>query len=647
MNFFEHQEIARRRTSELVAYYGLAVVLIILSIYGVVLFLFARAGHAEGTGLDAPMPLWQPDVFIWVAGITGAVIALGSLYKIHELSRDGGERIAALLGGRLMAPDSTTFAERRVLNVVEEMALASGTPVPRVFCLDHEPGINAFAAGFTPSDAVIGITRGCMENLSRDELQGVIAHEFSHILNGDMRLNVRLISVLNGILIIAILGYGLFRVMANSGNGRSRSDRDKRGGLAIALLLLGVALMAIGYIGVFFGKLIKSAVSRQREFLADASAVQFTRNPDGLANALKRIGGLLRGSRVANSHAQEVSHLFFANGLHNAWLGWMATHPPLADRIRRIDPAFDGRFPEPKPPAIPDSVDTPPVRPPPLPAMASFAVTAQTVTAGAGAPQPEHLAYAAHLLEGLTPELRAALHDPENAQAIVYALILSASGPIRSRQVDYLTRHTDTGISDSALRHLPALDAAGAALRLPLVSLTLPALRRLSHGQYKAFRDHLGALAAMDSEIDLFEYAVLRMMARHLDPVFTSAKPTIIQYYSLRPVQEPCLMLLATLAWFGSDDPLKAADAFDKGLAHLTGIAPTTLPAADSCSLEGLDQALDLLMATSPLVKRQIIAACTACIATDGTVTSKEGELLRAIADGLGVPLPPFVATGI
>jgi Zn-dependent protease with chaperone function len=652
MNFFEHQETARRRTTELIFYYGLAVVLIILAIYFVVLFLF-HAGQSNAAGVEAPLALWQPDLLLWVALAIGSVICFGTVYKIHALSGDGGERIAVMLGGRLLQPNTTDLAERRLLNIVEEMALASGTPVPRVFLLDHEEGINAFAAGFTPGDAVIGVTRGCVRLLTRDELQGVIAHEFSHILNGDMRLNLRLIGVLNGILVIAILGYGLFRVMANSGSGRSRSDRDKRGGFGMALLLLGLALMAIGYIGVFFGNLIKSAVSRQREFLADASSVQFTRNPPGLAGALKKIGGLVTGSRLASPRAEEASHLFFANGLQSAWLGLMATHPPLPERIQRIDPTFDGRFPEiapgaamneeswaeePPPPASPSV-------PPPIPAVASFAATPNTVAAEAGAPRPEHLAYAANLLAGLSSELREGLHDPTRAQAIVFALLLSPEEAVRARQIDHLTAHAGATVQDSLLRSLPEIRTAGVAIRLPLVELALPSLRRLSAGQYKAFRDQLNYLASTDGQIDLFEYAVLRMMARHLDPVFTGTKPQVIQYYSLRPVRQPCITLLATLAWSGHDEPHGAADAFAKGMGQLKGVDPVPLPGAGDSSLEELDKALDLLEATSPLVKRQIIAACTACIAADGTVTPQEGELLRAIADGLGVPLPPFVTS--
>jgi len=296
MDFFERQDQARRSTRRLIAYFMLAVILIILSIYiaGITIFF----GFNVNADPELPFQWWNPDLFLWITGATLCVVVIGSLYKIFALSK-GGEVVARWLGGRLIDSSTSDPQERRLLNVVEEMAIASGTPVPSVFLLEEEKSINAFAAGFTPADAVIGVTRGTLQILSRDELQGVIAHEFSHILNGDMRLNIRLIGVLNGILVIAMIGYVIL-------SGTRTSSSRKNGGGAAAILAFGAALLVIGYVGVFFGKLIKSAVSRQREFLADASAVQFTRDPDGIAGALKKIGGLAHGSRIQNPKAEAL-----------------------------------------------------------------------------------------------------------------------------------------------------------------------------------------------------------------------------------------------------------------------------------------------------------------------------------------------------
>ena len=217
------------------------------------------------------------------------------------------------------------------------MAIASGTPTPPVYMMQEEPGINAFAAGFTPSDAVVGVTRGCVGQLSRDELQGVIGHEFSHILNGDMRLNIRLMGVLFGILVVGLIGSILLR---SSLYGSALQSRSSRGNSTQVLLIIGGVLMLVGFIGTLVGNLIKASVSRQREFLADASAVQFTRNPSGIAGALKKIGGFEAGSEMMNPHAPESSHMFFGRAVSSGFNSLFATHPPLEERIARLDSSW-------------------------------------------------------------------------------------------------------------------------------------------------------------------------------------------------------------------------------------------------------------------------------------------------------------------
>ena len=288
--------------------------------------------HHNVYGEQAQLVLWNPQLFLLAAVGTLAVIALGSGFKTLELAQ-GGSSVATMLGGRLVAPTTTDPDERKLRNVVEEMAIAAGVPVPQVYLLPEEQGINAFAAGHSTSDAVVAVTAGAVRLLTRDELQGVIGHEFSHILNGDMRLNLRLMGIVFGILCLAVIG----RVLLYT---RSRSSKDKN-----PLPLLGLALIVIGWIGVFFGRLIQAAVSRQREFLADASSVQFTRNPAGLAARSRKIGGLSFGSKLEAAHAEEASHMFFGNGMSESFFHLMETHPPLAERIRAIDPSFDGTFP--------------------------------------------------------------------------------------------------------------------------------------------------------------------------------------------------------------------------------------------------------------------------------------------------------------
>jgi len=334
MNFFAAQDKARRNTTRLVVFFLMAIAsLIILS--NIVILLALGFVNPEYLAADDFFAQFDWTQFAMVSVGIASVILIGTVYKLVQLS-GGGRSVAEMMGGKLIPQDTYDYDEKKLINVVTEMSIASGTPVPAVYVMEHEQGINAFAAGYTQKDAVVAVTRGTLETLTRDELQGVIAHEFSHIFNGDMRLNIRLIGILHGILIIGIVGYYVLRAAPRS--------RSSRGNGAAPLALLGLGLMVVGYSGTFFGNLIKSAVSRQREYLADASAVQFTRNPEGIAGALKKIGGNSYGSRVNAAAAEEISHTFFGEAVGHFMNFMMATHPPLEKRIRRIDPGWDGDY---------------------------------------------------------------------------------------------------------------------------------------------------------------------------------------------------------------------------------------------------------------------------------------------------------------
>jgi len=344
MDFYQQQELARKSSRRLVWLYALAVVCIAVSVHCVVcaLVAFGLAEETEGYGMAFTECLLNPMIAVWTLGGVAAMIVLTSLFKIHQLS-SGGAAVAVSMGGREVSPQTQDFKEKRLLNVVEEMAISSGVTMPRVYVLQNERGMNAFAAGFSTKDAAVAVTRGLLDTLNREELQAVIAHEFSHILNGDMRLNIRLIGTLHGIFALTIFGMLLWqaaRIMSMT-RGRSRK-KDENGTMAIVvgLFVLGLLIWLIGHIGYFFGRLIQSSVSRQREYLADASAVQFTRNPMGLANALKLIGA--EGSRLETPKTVEMEHMLFASGLKSMF----ATHPPLIDRIKFWDGAFNGDFTE-------------------------------------------------------------------------------------------------------------------------------------------------------------------------------------------------------------------------------------------------------------------------------------------------------------
>ena len=319
MNFFEHQAAARRASTRLVVLFALAVIGIVLAVDFASWIVFSGAGRREG-GSGA--------LLVFTTFATLAIIGLGSLYRIASL-RGGGEPVALQFGGVPVPEDTSDFNLRRLRNVVEEIAIASGVPVPKIYVLEQETAINAFAAGYSPSDAVIAVTRGALDRLNRDELQGVIAHEFSHILNGDMRLNIRLMGILFGILMLAIIGR---KVLQFGGRGR-----DSRG--AAAILMAALVAMIVGYIGLFFARMIKAGVSRTRESLADASAVQFTRQTQGLAGALKKIAGIAEGSKLNDrADAEEASHMLFGDGV--GFSGLFATHPPLLKRIQALEPQF-------------------------------------------------------------------------------------------------------------------------------------------------------------------------------------------------------------------------------------------------------------------------------------------------------------------
>src|SRR5437868_2342312 len=296
MNFFHRQAEARRLSRRLVVLFALAVIAVVVAV-DLVLFTILASLQPDSPGFALPTAQWMQAhagvVVVTTLSVIG-VIGLSSLYKTSVLSGGGGV-VARSLGGVRVSPDTTDPLQRRLLNVVEEMSIASGVPMPEVYLLEQEAGINAFAAGHNPANAAIAVTRGALTALNRAELQGVIAHEFSHVLNGDMRLNVRLMGLLFGLLVIAVLARTVLR-FAPSG----RSSNDKKGGGVAVILLAAVTVLIIGYVGLFFGRLIQAAVSRSRESLADASAVQFTRDPLGLRGALVKIGALATGSRLGN-----------------------------------------------------------------------------------------------------------------------------------------------------------------------------------------------------------------------------------------------------------------------------------------------------------------------------------------------------------
>jgi Zn-dependent protease with chaperone function len=632
MNFFEQQDIARRNTKRLV----LLLLLAIGSLIAVTtLLLGVTMLYLQGNSAPPPeVSLWArlTTLLDWqtVSGITlvvMTVVLLGGLYKYQQLRR-GGRVVAEALGGRLLNTDSRDLHERQLLNIVEEMAIASGAPVPPVYLLE-EPAINAFAAGHTPQDAVIGITRGCIEQLDRDELQGVIAHEFSHIFHGDMRLNMRLVAILNGILLLGLIGHFIVRSTLYSRAGRSRRDNNN------ALALVGVGLMVIGYAGTFFGNIIKAAVSRQREFLADASAVQFTRSDTGIAGALKKIGGLSHGSKLEASHSAEFSHMYFSQGVSTAFNSLMATHPPLTQRIKRLQPSWNGSFTPPaktQPAPEPTSNDTPERRD----GFVQAAVLAGSIN-HIGQPDREALTQARRHMDALGPALREAAHNPSDACAITIGLLLDNSDrAIRQRQWRALTQHYSHAVLKNWRTTVKQAAQVDPQERLALLELCLPALKSLSAAQAQQLQAAIDTLIAADQAINLHEWSLRRIVTHHLgEPLFHS------QHKPLRQQREHCQVVLSYLAHAGTQQPQQTAHAFAQAAQLLRMSELTLLPLA-ALNIAQLDHALAALNRVRPLQKPQLLKAMVQAIQADGIITATEAELFRAIADSLNCPVPPL-----
>ena len=647
MDFFEEQALARKRSLRLVLLFAVAVAGVVGAVYFLAM-LFYSAGVTDSAGVayvtgdydnvgKLALSFWNPGVLLFALGSTATVVGLGSLYKIAQL-RDGGPAVALSLGGRKVDPDSTKLEERRLLNVVEEMAIASGVPAPEVYVLDREPGINAFAAGNTTSDAVIGVTQGTLQLLRRDELQGVIAHEFSHILNGDSRINLRAIGLLHGIFLLALIGRFLTR-------GSMRSGKKEGGGVA----LLGLGLLAIGSIGVFFGRMIQSSISRQRELLADASAVQFTRDTDGLVGALQKIGGAARHSYLDTPKADEASHIFFSDAIRRLRLfaGLFRTHPPLAERIRKLEPQWDGEFTEVALPDIADGMSTPPDAPDAQANAFAEAPTEEAVSeaiAHIGSPRPEQITFARSLHAALPNLWIHAVHQAPMAQAMVFGLLLAQDEVLRGTELIRVADLTDAQTADLTLRFHSEAGDRSSAEKIALVDMVIPTLRGLSIDEYHRFREVVDSLMQSDRRIDLFEYTLSRMLQRHLARSFDGTGPTPLRFRSLRALLPDARVLIATLARVGSRTEDEAGRAFRHGAQALQlKESAGAIPPSSECTLASVDAALQRFDAAAPALKRSLMLACAATVMADDAVTDREAELIRAIGDALDCPVPPFV----
>ncbi|MBM5009033.1 M48 family metallopeptidase [Vibrio parahaemolyticus] len=617
MDFFHHQDTARQRTGLLVMLFTLAVLAItgLVSVISIGIY-FYFTGEPFTT---------QSIISYCLLSFVGVllVVSISSFIRLSELNANGGRGVAESIGGKLISTDTSNAKHRQLLNVVEEMSIASGIPVPPVYVMAEEHGINAFAAGMSIDDAVIGVTQGALDAFSRDELQGVIAHEFSHILNGDMRLNTRLIGALFGITCIAHFGH-LILDNSNSTRHVSRSSSDSNKGFAV-IILIAIVCLVLGWLGTLFGNMIKAAISRQREFLADASAVQFTRNDQGIAGALKKIGSNVQGSTLNTKASDEMSHMMFGQSKLSGFSSLFATHPPLDERIRRIEPNWDGSYAQ-HSHAQNTAFDNEQV--------SGFAVSGGSPASQSASPSEQLSETGQQLICQLPPELVDIAREPYSARFIAFALIFDGSDIQREMIKSYVPLASQSTLLLWLDYDLPL------HLRFPLLELALPALKSLSEAQKISLCKVLRELSETDNQYSLAEWCVINLLEKQLLASFGFIK----QHKTLKQLEESVFWLLRELAWVSHSQADKAQRAYHCALAHL-GFPEVKLEPANS-NWHLSRAALELLLQLKPKDRRMFVKACRIAIESDGEITVAEGELYRVIACFLEVPEPPLTVSG-
>lgn len=557
-------------------------------------------------------------------------IILAGIFERRTALQQGGIAIAREMGGTFIKDDVTDFYLLRFRNVVEEVAIASTTPVPYVFVMENEAGINVFSAGTDPGRMVIVITQGALQKLNRDELQGMIAHEFSHILNGDTRTNIRLAELVFGFYALARVSLFLWK-----------SKNRHAGGLGF----LTLPLVPIGYLGLYFARWIKAGVNRQREFLADASAVQFTRQTEGIAGALKKAAALREQGLLVNVDAEQISHMLICDG--TGYKGRLASHPPLIERLQVLEP---GIRPEDvlllgvkwrtNPPVgleedramglrVPDNTI--------LPAVDAI-VRLQSIADGIGTQSMVNISVAKNILAGIPADLHLAASSSERSPFLILALLLDSDEKIRQDQMQFIGQHYDAGQVSVYVEKISGLNAM---LILPLVLLALPALGLKSKEDKDVLLETVQKLIDADSKESLFEYCLGVLLKTHLQNTVKHSTTFSAKRKLTNAVYE-CELLLATVAWAGNPGFTQANAAYAQAVAKLYSDRtvkqiPTPVPLSE---LNGVWIVLDGL---EPFSKELLIEALASAISHDGVVTLAESELFRTICACLHCPVPSFV----
>ena len=587
MDFFAQQEASRRASRRLVLWTLAAVAFTVAS--------YALPGLLVG---------WQAAAVIGVA-VTACVLAV-TAYRLWQF-RQGGEVIARLLGAEFLESARASGAERRLLNVVEEIAIASGVAVPPVYLMRAEDAVNALVAGYSPNEAVIVVTRGAVDKLSRDELQGVMGHEFSHILNGDMALNLRLAALLSGLTWIGQQGEALVFSAA-----RAQRAAGADGSPAVFAALFGAAIAFIGFPGTLASSAIRAAVSRSRERLADAASVQFTRNPEAIAGALDSILALPAHTTLFAAHAAGLAHMFFAPAIGH-WYTF-PTHPPIAERIRRVHPLFQredyrarrhGRRLE---VAVLDGAGN---------VVKHMRAQPAEVVASVGQPAARHVDFSQRLLERLPAPLREALKKPAQAERVLFALggFAAKAGELQALVQSVAAQHT-----------------------LTLAELAVPAVKAQPQGARDRFLAEYAALVEGDQRMTRREFVLLTFLRQRLREGAGQAIP--VRYRKVEELSEEARAMLSLVALAAGEAPGRA---FAAGAAVLKLAWNEALPAAALTS-SSVSAALERLRHLAPLAKPALLRACVEAAAADGQLRLAEAELVRMVAATLDCPVPPIVA---
>ena len=636
-NFFEQQDKARKRTGLLVLCFVIGLLLMIAVLYVVAMLLMNFIGSDEESG-HLEVELFNGGVLAGVAALVTLIVGGSSLYKIMGL-RSGGRAVAEMLGAKPLDPGTRDHKERVAINVVEEMAIASGTPVPPLYVVD-DSSINAFAAGWSPNDAIVSLNRGTIERLKRDELQGVVAHEFSHIFNGDMRINIRLIGVIHGLLVLGITGWVCVRYIgpAMLGSGRRSSSKDSGGGaIGLALVLFGLTMMLCGFIGTFFGQLVQAAVSRQREFLADASAVQYTRNPDGIGGALRKIQAMGKmKSEERHEKTSDISHMLFTKAMDSMF----ATHPPLPERIARVEGLPVDQVERELRDARPDQLDSP------KPVVAAVAsdpgeVARRRATGevlGAvilgsvlndsmeriGSVDQAGLEQSRRILDAIPEPLREAARAMATARLVVFSLLFDKDEQDRAvqwKRLQAALQSVEVKSLKSLAVHVEQIDPWA---KLPLLDLCIPALSQMSEGQYRVFRDIIDDLVRADGTIDRWEWVVDTVIDRHLEERFHKPGSERKASAKLEIRKAAVNTVLGTLACTGTEDRSAAETAYAAAVSQAGWQAD--FPDPKTLTLGALRKALRAIRTVRFADRKRFLQACVVCVLHDGQTTIEEAE---------------------